>query len=208
MKWYRTIPVAGWLLRRANPSSDDVVAFWAAMQDRFGSEVMDKGSASEMRLVAEFLDLLGVIRSRDFMSRYTTTFGSRIYVPFQIGEASRSWPLWAQIVVCVHEHVHVVQDRSAGGLAFAWDYVTSPAARTQYEVEAYTTGLALEHRYRGSIPNPRIYADLLLNYGCSLADVEVAEKAMRLQLPAIRRGALPGPVLQWAVPWLDARWRW
>jgi len=68
--------------------------------------------------------------------------------------------------------------------------------------------LALHWRYRRTTPSTRALAGTLLHYGCSLADVEVADKALALQLPAIRGGALPTSVLQWAVPWLDQRWGW
>ena len=115
------------------------------------------------QVVAELLDLLGILDKQAFLNHYTTTLGTKIYVPHSIGSNLPGWDLWGQIIICVHEHVHVVQDRKAGGLAYEWAYVTNTAARTQYEVEAYRTRMEIDWRYRRAMQTPKAIAATLKN---------------------------------------------
>lgn len=202
------LPLVGRFFRKANPSSDDVREFWKVMSEKWDTKRIDKDSADEMKLVSEVLNLLGIVNRQDFMRRFTTTVGNRIYTPFKPGEPSPNWSLWSQIVVCVHEHHHVFQDRAAGGLGFEWSYLTNPAQRAQYEAEAYRTNMVLEWRYQGRMPDPRALAALLWHYGCSQADIDVAAKLLALSIPSIKAGAIASDVCRWACDWLNRRWNW
>jgi len=188
-----------------NPTPGDVKDFWAFMSRKYGTKVVQKGNALEMKIVGGFLDLIGVLDKDTFMKNYTTTVGTIIYTPFIPGFAVPGWDLFAQIRVCAHEHQHVVQYKNAGALLFAWDYVTSTAKRTMYEVEAYRTGMELTWRYLKQIQSAKAIAAGLKNYGCTADDTMVAEKALLLAVPAIKAGGLTTSVGRVSAEWLDKR---
>ena len=202
------IPLVGRYFRSVKPTPDVVREFWAASLARWDTTRIDKANAAEMKLVAEVLGLLGVLNQQDFLRRFTTTVGTRIYTPFDPGVPTPEWALWSQITVCVHEHHHVWQDRAAGGLGFEWAYLTSSAQRAQYEAEAYRTNMVMDWRYQGRMLDPKVLAALLKNYGCSAVDIAVVEKMLALSIPAIKAGAMASDVCRWSATWLDRRWKW
>lgn len=203
--WWRRLPILRRFVSapRIEIAPGDVVDFWAYMARRYGTRAVRKSDAAEMKAIGRLLDLLGVIDRQTFLDRFTTTIGTTIYTPFEIGRAEGGWDLWHQILICVHEHQHVVQDDK--GLKYEWDYITSPAKRTTYEIEAYRTGFELEWKYYRRTPDPAATAALLRNYGCGSTDVEVARKALALTLPTIKAGAITTPTVMAAVGWLDER---
>lgn len=201
------LPLIGRFFRHVDPTPTDVVAFWQVLTGHFDTQVVDKLQSAEMQAIAEALDLMGIVDKQTFLRRYTTTLGTRICIPFTVGVPNEDWPLWQQVCVAVHEHEHVHQDRAAGGLGFEWNYLTNPAQRAHYEAEAYRTNMVLEWRYQGRMFNPTVLASLLMHYGCSVADVQVAEKMLALSIPAIKAGAIASDVCRWGCNWLDARWK-
>lgn len=207
MKVLGRVPLIGRLFRRVDPTPDDVREFWKAMQGKWDTQRIDKADASDMRVLADLLNLLGIVDKDRFMRMFTTTVGNRIYTPFEPGVPAEGWSLWQQIRICVHEHHHVFQDRVAGGLGFEWNYITSSAKRAHYEAEAYRCEMVLEWRYQGRMLDPKALAGLLRDYGCSADDVAVAEKMLSLSVPSIKAGAIASDVCRWAVGWLDQRWR-
>src|SRR5262249_31578700 len=126
----------------AEPTPETVRGLWQHMAQHYGSQVADKKDSTLMRAIAGALQLFGVERADDFLSRFTTTIGSVIYAPFEVGVDARGWSLWEQIVICVHEHMHVYQWR-AEGVGFVAKYITSSAARAAYEAEAYRSAAEL-----------------------------------------------------------------
>jgi hypothetical protein len=114
--------------------------------------------------------------------------------------------LWQQIAVCVHEHYHVGQDRSMDGLLFEYSYASNSTTRAYYEAEAYRVNMTLDWRYMGNVLDPAYLASLLKAYNCNEGDIRMVEKMLRVSLVAIKRGAIPGTVTQFACNWLDARW--
>jgi len=127
MKGYlQSLPVVGKIFLDVKP--EEVWAFWRFMQDHFRTSVINKSSALEMQLVARGLEALGVQSKEFFLKNFTTTIGRRIYTPFEVGSPKGGWDLWHQVVICVHEHQHVVQhDRE--GLAYEVSYLADRAAR-------------------------------------------------------------------------------
>src|SRR5690606_36096317 len=107
---------------------EEVWAFWRFMQDHFRTSVINKNSALEMQLVARGLEALGIQSKDRFLKNFTTTIGRRIYTPFEVGSPKGGWDLWHQVVICVHEHQHVVQhDRE--GLSYEVSYLADRADR-------------------------------------------------------------------------------
>lgn len=188
-----------------NPMPGDVKDFWTFMSGKYGTKVVQKTGSPEMKIVGEFLDLIGVLDQDAFMKNYTTTIGTVIYTPFIIGATYPNWDLFSQIRVCAHEHQHVFQYKQAGALQFTWDYVTNTARRTMYEVEAYRTGMELTWRYLRQIQSAKAIAAGLKNYGCNAEDIKVAEKALLLAVPSIKAGGLTTEVGRVAAEWLDKR---
>ena len=185
----------------ADPTPDEVRAFWAFLTARYGTTVVDKADAAEMALVGAFLDRIGVMDKARFLANYTTTIGRRIYAPFALGEGP---DLWHQMVVAVHEHQHVEQLDRDGWFAFVTGYLLRTSDRARYETEGYRTHLELHFWRTGAMLPAGKLAAKLRAYGCTAEDVAVAEKVLRLSEPAIRQGAALTPATRAALSWLNA----
>ena len=196
----QSLPVVGKVFVDIQP--EEVWAFWRFMQDHYRTTVVNKRDAFEMQLVAQALDALG-IQSRDrFLRNFTTTLGRRIYTPFEVGSPRGGWDLWSQVVICVHEHQHVVQhDRE--GLSFEVSYLADRAARARWEAEAYRSNLELHFWRYGTTPSARRIAEVLGDYGCRPEDVDVAAKSLALSAVSIRKGAVINEATHVALGWLD-----
>ncbi len=196
----QSLPVVGKVFVDIQP--EEVWAFWRFMQDHYRTTVVNKRDALEMQLVAQALDALG-IQSRDrFLRNFTTTLGRRIYTPFEVGSPRGGWDLWSQVVICVHEHQHVVQhDRE--GLSFEVSYLADRAARARWEAEAYRSNLELHFWRYGTTPSARRIAGVLGDYGCRPEDVDVAAKSLALSAVSIRKGAVINEATHVALGWLD-----
>jgi hypothetical protein len=181
---------------------DEVFAFWAHMQQRFGTTTVNKADAVEMQIVGSVLDTLGILDKERFLRSFTTTLGRKIYAPFDVGSANEVWDLWDQVVVCVHEHQHVVQHEREG-LSFEVSYVADRAARARFEAEAYRSNLEMHFWRFGSPMRSRPVAELLHDYGCRPEDVEVAAHSLALANVAVRRGAVLNEATRAALDWLD-----
>ena len=196
----QSLPVVGKVFVDIQP--EEVWAFWRFMQDHYRTTVVNKRDALEMQLVAQALDALG-IQSRDrFLRNFTTTLGRRIYTPFEVGSPRGGWDLWSQVVICVHEHQHVVQhDRE--GLSFEVSYLADRAARARWEAEAYRSNLELHFWRYGTTPSARRIAEVLGDYGCRPEDVDVAAKSLALSAVSVRKGAVINEATHVALGWLD-----
>lgn len=196
----QSLPVVGKVFVDIQP--EEVWAFWRFMQDHYRTTVVNKRDALEMQFVAQALDALG-IQSRDrFLRNFTTTLGRRIYTPFEVGSPRGGWDLWSQVVICVHEHQHVVQhDRE--GLSFEVSYLADRAARARWEAEAYRSNLELHFWRYGTTPSARRIAEVLGDYGCRPEDVDVAAKSLALSAVSIRKGAVINEATHVALGWLD-----
>jgi len=196
----QSLPVVGKVFVDIQP--EEVWAFWRFMQDHYRTTVVNKRDALEMQLVAQALDALG-IQSRDrFLRNFTTTLGRRIYTPFEVGSPRGGWDLWSQVVICVHEHQHVVQhDRE--GLSFEVSYLADRAARARWEAEAYRSNLELHFWRYGTTPSARRIAEILGDYGCRPEDVDVAAKSLALSAVSVRKGAVINEATHVALGWLD-----
>ena len=196
----QSIPVVGRAFVDITP--EQVWGLWRHMQTRFGTKVVNKESALEMQLVAQALDAIGLQSRERFLRSFTTTVGRHIYTPFEVGVPQGGWDLWNQVVVCAHEHQHVIQhDRE--GLAFEVAYLADPAARARFEVEAYRSTLELYFWRYGTTPSTRRIAQALAGYGCRREDIEVSARSLALMATAVRTGAVLNEASQVALAWLD-----
>ncbi len=180
-----------------------VRALWSFLQRRYRSEVVDKRRAPEMWVAAWFVKRFAKIPADVFMSRYATTIGRRIYVPFTIGQPTGGFDLWTQVVLAVHEHQHVEQVKRHGWFRFVLRYLMSSRARAMFEADAYRTALELEHWRSGRIPSPAHYARKLGDYGASADDIRAAEQILISTARSIKRGAIITPAAKIAIAWLN-----
>lgn len=196
----QSLPVVGKVFLDVQP--EEVWAFWRFMQDHFHTSVVNKRDALEMQLVAQALDALGVQSRERFLRNFTTTIGRRVYTPFEVGVPRGGWDLWSQVIVCVHEHQHVVQhDRE--GLSFEVSYLADRAARARWEAEAYRSNLELHFWRYGATPSAQRMAEMLSDYGCRPEDVDVAAKSLALSAVSVRRGAVINEATHVALRRLD-----
>lgn len=196
----QSLPVVGKVFLDVQP--EEVWAFWRFMQDHFHTSVVNKRDALEMQLVAQALDALGVQSRERFLRNFTTTIGRRVYTPFEVGVPRGGWDLWSQVIVCVHEHQHVVQhDRE--GLSFEVSYLADRAARARWEAEAYRSNLELQFWRTGTTPSALATASVLKDYGCRDEDIEVTAKSLALSAIGVKRGAVINEATHVALGWLD-----
>jgi len=186
-----------------HPNAALVREFWAFMTRHFRTRAVVKADAVEMRAVGAALEAMGVGDKRDFINRFATTIGRRIYLPFTPGDDNSTWDPSEQLSTCAHEHQHVVQMDRDGALRYGYRYLRSDAARAQYEAEARTTELELHFWRFGSIPRLETLVKGLSSYSLSKSDIEAALTTLRSNAETVRRGAALTQAGQVAIEWLN-----
>ncbi len=186
-------------------SGNLVKSFWNHMTSQYGTRVIDKNNAIEMKLVAWFLQAINVLDAQKFLQRYATTIGKRIYVPFAIGGRDYAYNFWSQIVICCHEHQHIEQILKEGFVPFAARYISNKAARAAYEAEAYISDMELYFWRTGKVLSPKLLANNLLDYGCRSSDVKVTEKTLNIASYTVRGGGVINRASKKAIDWLNAK---
>lgn len=197
----QALPLVGEWFQDVTP--DEVRRFWRYMCNEVGASVIDKSKAGEMKLVADMLGALGIQDRDAFMNQYTTTLGTRIYVPFEVGSPEGGWDLWQQMIICVHELQHVLQYRKGGPINFGLAYLTDRAARTEFEVEAYTCNLEMNYWRYGKTGSAKAQARSLRGYAVRESDIYVAEQGLGLAAYSITQGAVATEAMSIALPWLN-----
>ena len=178
-------------------TSKQTIAFWKYMSKKYGTTAVPKAGAVEMQGAATMLALMGIMDAKKFLSKYTTTLGDRIYVPFEIGNAANC-PLVDQVAICVHEHVHVQQFSS---INFIWDYCLDSSKRATHECRAYVASMEMVYFFTGKCPSPTRIAKQLVAYNCTMDDVEYATKFLTTTAHIIRRGGVVTPESKVAISW-------
>lgn len=185
-------------------------AFWAHMQNAFGSTVEEKNDALVMHAAAALLDALDIQDKEQFMKDFVTTLFKTIYIPFEIGVEGPDgrWSLWSQVRVAVHENQHVVQGERDGWALFGARYLSDSSFRAGYEAEAYGCDMEMEFWRLGSSFDPHKFALEralgLKNYGCKDVDIEQAQQMLSLRADLIIQGVVETKAAQVAIPWLEA----
>lgn len=180
--------------------------FGAYMEERFDCSVVAKESAPEMDAIATGFDLArffgatGVAKGDAFKTHFTTTVGSRIYMP----KSHREDPLLF-IEILTHECQHVLQFQESG-LKFAWLYLAEPEARVKYEADAYAAGLAVERWLTGHTDDNKIdwvVDSLVSSYHLRAEDAKLAEKMLKSHYVSIKNGIVMSKAGREAISWLD-----
>jgi hypothetical protein len=114
-------------------------------------KIVPKSDSGFMGLLNVLLLVITCGAQKDFMTSFTTTIGSRMWVPSKWGSRS---PL-AKAAVLRHERVHLRQQKRYGMLRYALMYLFWPVplfwatGRTKLEMEAYAESLAAYSEYFG-----------------------------------------------------------
>lgn len=169
------------------PTAAQTRDFWSRMMRHYGTRILPKRSAPEMRATARLLNALGVLSQDAFLDRYTTVWGRRIYPCFTPGEGE---DLWSQILVCTHEHQHVEQLDALGRVGFLTRYLGSARSRALLEADAYCTNLELHHWRHGSLPALTWYVDVLRDYACDASSRAAALEVYEALAQDLERGAV------------------
>lgn len=186
----------------ASPTSAQTRAFWDQMTRAYGTRVLPKRQALEMRLTARLLDGLGILDASAFLDRYTTVWGRRIYTSFAPGQGDG---LWSQILVCVHEHRHVEQLQELGWARYHAQYLGSARGRALLEADAYCTNIELHHWRCGRLPALEPYADVLRDYACDESSRRAALEVYLALGDELERGHAPlRPATRWALAAFEA----
>jgi len=184
-------------------------AFSVHMCAKFGATVREKENATEMQAIAwgmdlgKFVGVTGLASSAEFMTRYTTTLGTNIYMP----KGHRENPL-TFIEVLTHECQHVAQFKESG-IEFAWLYLSEAEARVKYEVDAYAAGVAINQWLTGKIPTDTaewIVSSLVSGYHLRQEDAELAEKLLKSHLVSLKNGVIMSKSGREALAFLDANY--
>lgn len=188
-------------------SSSTVREYAGHMARTYGASIAPKASSSLMRAAAGALHVLGIgLGGERFMTRVVTTMGSRIFVPFELGETGGPWSPWQQIEVLAHECQHVHQHDRDGLVGPGIAYLVDTSHRTATEAEANVTSAELHHWRYGVIEGWWMdhKAEGLHGYGASARDVEHIRTHLQAVAPTIRRGGLITHAGRTAIAWLDA----
>lgn len=154
-----------------NPKT--IKAVWELHSDRYKTRILAKRRSPLMWIASFFVPM-----SRSaFMTRYATTIGRRIYLPFVPGESHEYFPTIAQLLLAAHEHTHVVQWRRVGRLRYWFRYATSTRWRALYEAESYAAEyeVLVDHKLSPALwPSPERRVESLRAYGCTEEDISAA----------------------------------
>jgi hypothetical protein len=186
----------------------DVQAFWNHMRHEFGSAWEAKNESKLMQVAGSLLEALDIQSKETFLKNFVTTIGKTIYIPFTVGveqgDEGRIWPLWNQVRVCVHEHVHVVQGDREGWATFDARYLSSSSYRAGYEAEAYGSEVEMEFWRTGQIMDyvSRLQT-LKTGYGCSDDDVAQAVAMVEIRAGVVAQGVVESRPAQVAIEWLE-----
>lgn len=180
-----------------------VIDFWRYFNRIYDSKVVDKKSTLEMFLISKMLRLMGV-NPKDFLEKYTTTLGRKIYIPFKLGSPNQVPNLIAQVIICVHEHQHIEQLDRDGRVAFYGGYAANPTMRALYEAEAYRCNMEMNLRLSGEIKEGfKELAAKLKNYLCRPSDIQMAERILESNEITIRHGGLTTDASIKALEWFE-----
>lgn len=173
--------------------------------DEFGFTVQPKENSSLMKAIAFGMDLgamftPGIPKGADFMTRFATTVAKEVFLP----ESIRSNAV-ALIEVITHEAQHVIQFNDTN-IEFAWFYLTDPAARAQFEADAYASGAAVRSWLTGKSPTediPWILNSLVNSYHLKEQDRVYAEASLKSHMASLASGLIMTRSARSAIAFLD-----
>jgi hypothetical protein len=177
---------------------EHAVAVWDCLSNNYGSTVHSKDDSDFMKSIGWALNLMEVMDKEVFLKEYSTTIFSHIYIPFEIGKDDKKDP-WSQIVNGVHEHVHVLQCKQEGHLAYAGEYLASKDGRARFEAQAFATALELNWWKDKTLPDIERLSRKLLHYGCGQDQVNFVKGYLKMHSVTVQEGGTINDVTRNAI---------
>lgn len=193
------------------PNTQMVKELWKHMSKKYDVTVVQKKTSRFMKLVAWFLSTFKILDKERFLTRYTTTIGTKIYAPFTPGARDTAWSLPSQIATIVHEIKHALQYRNTsksriGDLLFFWRYLTDDWKRTNYEIEAYILNMELFFWAAERVFQAETMATKLYDYNCDQVHVTHAKEAYSRVNVALLCGEYEyDPIVKEAIDWMNTQ---
>lgn len=163
---------------------------------KHNAEVINKASATEMKLIGWALDLMGVVDKEYFLNNFATTIGNNIYLPFSIEK-----PTKRQIEVFVHELHHTRQFQRNPKMPS--QYILSSAKRAHFEARAMECDLEMHWYFYKKLLNIDALAYNLKFYGCTKTDINTVKKHLKSVAVTIKHGGIHNKVSKDAINWLQ-----
>jgi hypothetical protein len=131
-------------------------------------EVISKSKSTLMKLINFLLLVITFGKMNSFMTRFTTTMGTKVYVPDEWHDR----PVESRLIVLRHERVHMRQAKKYGRLLFSLMYMALPFPvvfayyRRKFEQEAYEESLIAMKEYYGNLvlKNPGIRTSMIEHF--------------------------------------------
>jgi hypothetical protein len=185
-------------------TSQLVKDFYGVACTKYGATITSKSNSDFMKLIGSFLDGIGVLDKELFMKQYTTTVGTSIYTPYEIGVdgGPNGYDLWDQVKVLVHELTHVVQYKTYP-VKFMVLYLASPSDRASYEAEALAADLQLYYWMYRSGYDIQQRVKTLLNYGLKQEHCDYVAQYLNVHNDIFAQGGSSSEIATWAASWLD-----
>lgn len=181
-----------------------VTGLWSHLGTRYRTQVIDKASADEMKLVSRALAQMGILDADRFMERYTTTIGLSIYTPFEVGVEEGRFTLERQLHIGVHEHKHAKQYID-GEVRFMLEYIGDPARRAHYEAQAMTVNLELDYWLGRTDPRIDGRTAHLVDYAIGEKDRDTVRKHLNMIWKVASKGYVLSDVGRESIGWLDQK---
>lgn len=183
--------------RQVKVTPEQCKAFWRYMARREGFTVIEKASAEEMQAIAWVIK--GIGGDEQWMKRYAITIGTRVYVPFKIGNGNNADRI-RQVCTCMHEAQHVRQYKRNPG-AYVTGYVFNDAARTHYEADAYRVTMEAFYFFTGRVMAPGTLANNLKGYYVGKSDIYVCKKHLTSAAALVKYGVITSGVTKVGLRW-------
>lgn len=187
------------MTRRLTPEL--VKKFHIHMCNKYDMKIMDKEDAWEMQLVGKALDMMKIQDKDDFLNRYATTIGNRIYLPYEVGSYDIS--LDNQIGTLCHELHHKRQaDRDS---FFEIKYLLDKDYRAHKEARALTVNLEMHWWYCGKLYNTDMLAESLRSYALEDRHIRVVKKHLKIHAAIVKQGGVENTISKQSIRWLNRR---
>ncbi len=148
---------------------------WDFYQQELRSKVSPKAEKPIMRIASRIVARRTDTTRVEFMEDFVTTLGRRIYLPFTPGATGTGWSFRDQMLLCVHEHQHVVQWRKKP-LRFLVQYARDTRKRALFEAEAFLGEFEACEAWGWSPPDLEQRIGTLRGYGVTDEDVAAARR--------------------------------
>lgn len=177
-------------------TSESIIELWDAMCHRYEAKYVYKKTAWEMKLVAGFLDALGITDRDEFMKNYATTVGRTVYPNFKVG--TKKVPFITQAMLASHEFNHIWLHDEMGTIQYNANYVGDVSERGLIEVDCYECDMTVYWHWHkatrgvGALPDIDM-SKILKAYRCTGKKAGPALAKFEKAVKVIKKGGIASP---------------